>query len=214
MLLDQAAKSRSLGAMSPDQEATDGDVAPPSRSVVPVERREMSAVPELHAMIEGLKRKQAFHQEREAFHAGQEAHHAQHQKIHMEEKARHSAELAAISPQLEELQGMAQRLGEVATQSRGIAPPETDATKLGPHPNVSKALDQVIASWPPDLTFTATTLAAEIHRRYATILRRSVPPRVVGAASSGSPRSTRTRARRIRRTRRTGCPVRTRRRRT
>jgi hypothetical protein len=47
---------------------------------------------------------------------------------------------------------------------------------------VSKALDQVIASWPPDLSFTATTLAAEIHRRYATILRRSFPPRVVAAA--------------------------------
>jgi hypothetical protein len=142
----------------------------------------MNAVPELHAVIEGLKRMQAFHQEREAFHGGQEAHHARHLKLHMEEKARHSAELAEVSRQLEELEGMAQRLGEVATQSRAIAPPVTDATKLGPHPNVSKALDQVIASWPPDLTFTATTLAAEIHRRYATILRRSVPARVVSAA--------------------------------
>ena len=142
----------------------------------------MSAVPELHAMIEGLRRMQAFHQEREAFHAGQEAHHAKHLKLHTEEKERHGGELATISRQLEELQGMAQRLGEVATQSRGIAPPVTEATALGPHPNVSKALDQVIASWPPDLSFTATTLASEIHRRYATILRRSVPPRVVGAA--------------------------------
>lgn len=142
----------------------------------------MNAVPELHAMIEGLKRMEAFHQEREAFHAGQEAHHAKHLKLHTEEKARHSAELATVTRQLEELQGMAQRLGEVATQSRGIAPPVTDATTLGPHPNVSKALDQVLASWPPDVSFTATTLAAEIRRRYATILRRSVSPRVVGAA--------------------------------
>jgi hypothetical protein len=142
----------------------------------------MTAVPELHATIEGLKRMAAFHQEREAFHAGQEAHHAQHLKLHKEEKERHSAELATISRQLEELQDMAQRLGEVVTQSRGIVPPVTDASKLGPHPNVSKALDQVLASWPPDVPFTASTLAAEIHRRYSTILRRSVSPRVVGAA--------------------------------
>jgi hypothetical protein len=142
----------------------------------------MKAVPSLHTMIEGLKRMVAFHQEREAFHAAQEAHHAQHQKLHMEEKARHGAELAEVTRQLAELQGMAQRLGEVATQSRGGAPPVTDAMTLGPHPNVSKALDQVLASWPPDLSFSATTLAAEIHRRYATILRRSVSPRVVGAA--------------------------------
>ena len=142
----------------------------------------MDAVPELHALIEGLRRTEAFHQEREAFHAEQEAHHAEHQKLHMEEKDRHSTELVEVSRQLEELQGMAQRLGEVAMQSRGIAPPVTDATTFGPYPNVSKALDQVLASWPPDLSFTATTLADEIHRRYATILRRSVPPRVVAAA--------------------------------
>ncbi|HEX3528996.1 MAG TPA: hypothetical protein VH988_18205 [Thermoanaerobaculia bacterium] len=48
----------------------------------------------------------------------------------MEERDRHSAALGEVSRQLEELQGMAQRLGEMA-QSRGIAPPVMDATTLG-----------------------------------------------------------------------------------
>jgi hypothetical protein len=133
-------------------------------------------------MIEGLKRTVAFHQDREAFHGKQEAHHAQHQKLHLEEKTRHSAELEAASRQLEELQGMAERLGQVVTQSRAIVPPETDQQILGRHPNMSKAVDQVLASWPQDVPFTATTLAAEVSRRYAAVLRRVVSPRVVASA--------------------------------
>jgi hypothetical protein len=133
-------------------------------------------------MIEGLKRTVAFHKEREAFHGKQEAHHAQHQKLHLEEKTRHGAELESVSRQLEELQSMAERLGQVVTQSRGIAPPETDQQLLGGHPNVSKAVDQVLASWPQDVPFTATTLAAEVSRRYASVLRRSVSSRVVASA--------------------------------
>jgi hypothetical protein len=142
----------------------------------------MPGVPSLHEMIEGLKRTVAFHKDREAFHGKQEAHHAQHQKLHLEERTRHSAELEAASRQLEELQSMAERLGQVVTQSRAIAPPETDQQVLGVHPNVSKAVDQVLASWPQDVPFTATTLAAEVSRRYAAVLRRGVSPRVVASA--------------------------------
>jgi hypothetical protein len=141
----------------------------------------MGKVPSLHGMIEGLKTSVAFHQNREAFHARQEAHHAHHLNLHQEQKTRHAAELANATRHLEELQTMADRLGEVVTQA-AVAPPDTDEQTLGHHPNVSKALDLVLATWPPDVTFTATTLAAEVSRRYAAVLRRSVPPRVIASA--------------------------------
>jgi hypothetical protein len=56
---------------------------------------------------------------------------------------------------------MAERLGEVVTHSRTM-PPETDEQVLGRHPNLSRALDRVLATWPQDVPFTASTLAAEI----------------------------------------------------
>ena len=40
----------------------------------------------------------------------------------------------------------------------------------------------MLATWPPDVPFTASSLAAEVERRYGTILRRTVDPRVLGAA--------------------------------
>ena len=43
-------------------------------------------------------------------------------------------------------------------------------------------MDRVLATWPPDVPFTATTLAAEIKRRYGTILRRTVDVRAIGSA--------------------------------
>jgi hypothetical protein len=53
---------------------------------------------------------------------------------------------------------------------------------LGGKPNLSKALDQVLASWPPEVSFTATSIAAEVGRRYGAVLRRDVDPRAIAAA--------------------------------
>ena len=135
----------------------------------------------LHETIEGLQRSLAFHQDRERFHGEQQAHHASQEKLHGDERARHAAEIEAITLHLEELRGMAERLGEVLTRSR-VVPPETDEQVLGRKPNLSTAMDRVLATWPPDVPFTATSLAAEIKRRYGTVLRRTVDPRPIGAA--------------------------------
>jgi hypothetical protein len=89
--------------------------------------------------------------------------------------------LEAANRHLAELHSMAERLGEVVTQAV-VAPPETDEQIFGRYRNVSKALDLVLATWPPDVTFTASTLAAEVSRRYAAALRRTVPPRVIASA--------------------------------
>ena len=135
----------------------------------------------LQEMIEGLQRSLAFHQDRERFHGEQQAHHASQEKLHGDDRARHAAEVEAITKHLDELRGMSERLGEVITRSR-IAPLETDEQILGRNPNLSKAVDRILATWPPDVPFTATTLATEIKRRYGTILRRDVDLRAIGSA--------------------------------
>jgi len=141
----------------------------------------MKKTPSLHGMIESLRRTVAFQQEREAFHAQQQAHHGQQEKLHGEERARHAMELAAASRHLEEVQGMAERLGEVIQQARAV-PPETDEDNLGRKPTLSKALDLVLAHWPPEVPFTASGMAAEVRRRYGAVLGREVDPRAIAAA--------------------------------
>ncbi|HEX6899226.1 MAG TPA: hypothetical protein VF789_05910 [Thermoanaerobaculia bacterium] len=141
----------------------------------------MAEPPSLSAMIESLQRTVAFHQEREAFHAQQQAYYAQQEKLHGEERARHAAELEAASQHLGELREMAERLGQVVQQARTM-PPETAEVTLGRKPKLSHALDHVLEHWPPDVHFTATSIAAEIRRRYGAVLRRDVDPRAIAAA--------------------------------
>jgi hypothetical protein len=135
----------------------------------------------LQETIEGLQRSLAFHQSREKLHAEQQAHHESQAQTHRDERARHAAEIEAITRNLEELRGIAERLGEVMTRSRSV-PPATDEQILGRRPNLSIAVDRLLATWPVDVPFTASSLAAEIQRRYGTILRRSVDIRAVGSA--------------------------------
>jgi hypothetical protein len=141
----------------------------------------MTKTPSLPAMIESLQRTAALHREREAFHAQQQAHHAQQEKLHGEGRARHAAELEAASRHLEELRGMAERLGQVVEQAR-VVPPETQEETLGRHPKLSRAVDHVLESWPPEVHFTATSIAGEVRRRYGAVLRREVDPRSIASA--------------------------------
>lgn len=135
----------------------------------------------LQDTIEGLQRSLAFHQGRETFHAEQQERHASQAKLHGDERARHAAEIEAITRNLDELRGIAERLGDVITRSR-VAPPETDEQILGRSPKLSKAVDRLLATWPADVPFTATSLATEIQRRYGAVLRRPVDIRSVGSA--------------------------------
>jgi hypothetical protein len=141
----------------------------------------MAETPSLLATIESLRRAVTFHQEREAFHGQQEAHYAQLAKQHGEARARHAAELEAASQHLEELKEMAQRLDQVVQQAR-VVPPETPETTLGRRPKLSQAVDFVLEHWPPDLPFTASSLAAEVRRRYGAVLKRDVDARSIASA--------------------------------
>jgi hypothetical protein len=141
----------------------------------------MAETPSLGAMIENLQRTAAFHREREAFHAQQQAHHAQQEKLHGEERSRHAGELAAAVRHLAELREMAQRLGQVVQESR-MVPPETKEEAIGRKSRLSQAVDLVLESWPAEVPFTASGMAAEVRRRYGAVLRRDVSLRPVAAA--------------------------------
>jgi hypothetical protein len=119
--------------------------------------------------------------ESEAFHAQQQAHHAQQEKLHGEERARHAAEMEAASRHLEELRELTERLGQVVQQVR-MVPPEAQEETLGRKPKLSHAVDRVLESWPPEVDFTATSLAAEVRRRYGALLGRDVDLRAIAAA--------------------------------
>ena len=94
--------------------------------------------------------------------------------------SRHAAELETAVQQLEELRSMSKRVGEVV-KARAL-PPETDAQILGRYPNLSKALDRVLATWSPEIPITASEMAIEISRRFGALLGRNVDPRVIGSA--------------------------------
>jgi hypothetical protein len=99
----------------------------------------------------------------------------------MTERAQHAAELEAASRHLEELREMAQRLGQVVQQAR-VVPPETAEVTLRRKPRLSHAMDHVLEHWPPDLPFTAASIADEVRRRYGAVLRRAVDPRAIASA--------------------------------
>jgi homoaconitase/3-isopropylmalate dehydratase large subunit len=141
----------------------------------------MTKTPSLPAMTESLQKTVEFHREREAFHAQQQAHHAQQEKLHGEERARHAAEMAAASRHLEELLALTERLGQVVEQVR-MVPPEAREETLGRNPKLSHAVDRVLESWPPEVQFTATSIAAEVRRRYGAVLRRDVDLRAIASA--------------------------------
>lgn len=141
----------------------------------------MTKMPSLSEMIESLQRTVAFHREREAFHAEQQAYFAQQEKIHDEERARHAAAFETASRHLEEVRGMAERLGEVVQQTRAV-PVEAKEEELGRRANLSKALDLVLETWPAEVPFSASSLAAEVGRRYGAVLRREVDLRAIAAA--------------------------------
>ena len=63
-----------------------------------------------------------------------------------------------------------------------MLPPETQEETLGRKPKLSHAVDHVLDSWPPEVQFTATSIAAEVRRRYGAVLRRDVDPRAIASA--------------------------------
>jgi hypothetical protein len=124
-------------------------------------------------VLANLEKKLAFHRDQETLHAKQEA-------FHREQRAVHGAEIEKVAQHLEAFKAVAIPAAELATPPAPPPPPEEP--DLGANPLISRLVSRVVASRPPDETFGASHIAAEVNRRYPTKLRRPVDPRTVSSA--------------------------------
>lgn len=132
----------------------------------------------MEAIVADLEKQIAHHREREAFHAEQSVHHGERQ-------AQHAAELATLTATLDAFRTSAAKAAELA--ARGIVTPapssqETlanQAMDIGLKPSMTRMVQRVIESRPPDEAFGVSSVTAEIKRRYGQRLRRPVQPKLV-----------------------------------
>ena len=140
----------------------------------------MTALP-MEAIVARLEAQIAHHREREAFHAEQGAYHG-------EQQALHAAELATLTSTLEAFRTSTAKAAELA--ARDITPPvPSPATEeplraatsmdIGRKPSLTRMVQRVIESRPPDEAFGTNYLTAEINHRYGDRLRRPVKPKLV-----------------------------------
>ena len=140
----------------------------------------MTALP-MEAIVARLEAQIAHHREREAFHAEQGAYHG-------EQQALHAAELATLTSTLEAFRTSTAKAAELA--ARDIAPPVPSAAAaeplraatsmdIGRKPSLTRMVQRVIESRPPDEAFGTNYLTAEINHRYGDRLRRPVRPKLV-----------------------------------
>jgi hypothetical protein len=124
-------------------------------------------------ILANLESRAALHRDREAFHAGQE-------EQHREERERHAAELERVLHNLDAFRTASASAVELAQQPLAQEPetpaPQVDSPVTGKL-MVSRAIRAVVAGWKEGEPFGASTVAAEVNRRFADRLRRPVGPR-------------------------------------
>lgn len=119
-------------------------------------------------VIANLEARLAFHREQEALHARQEEH-------HRAQRSAHAAEIEKVAQSLEAFRSTAVTAVELA---RPVQPPSpADEPETGSRTMVSRLIARVVESRPMDEAFGASSIAAEVNRRYAQRLERPVDTR-------------------------------------
>ncbi len=139
----------------------------------------MTAALPMEAIVARLEAQIAHHREREAFHAEQGAYHG-------EQQALHAAELAALTSTLDAFKTSTAKAAELA--ARDIAAPVLSPAEplraatsmdIGRKPSLTRMVERVIESRPPDEAFGTNYITAEINHRYGDRLRRPIKPKLV-----------------------------------
>jgi hypothetical protein len=126
-------------------------------------------------VLSNLERRAEIHREQAAFHAGHAAH-------HQEQQALHETELEKVLQSLEAFRGVAASavdLAQALPPAVSSAAPAIDPAML-PHPGrkmVARLLKLVLESPELQEPFGATTVAAEVNRRFAERLSKPVEAR-------------------------------------
>ncbi len=139
----------------------------------------MTTALSMEAIAARLEKQIAHHREREAFHAEQGAYHG-------EQQALHAAELATLTSTLEAFKTSTAKAAELAARETAISVPSlaeplraATSMDIGRKPSLTRMVQRVIESRPPDEAFGTNYLTAEINHRYADRLRRPVKPKLV-----------------------------------
>ena len=109
-----------------------------------------------------------------AFYKEKEAHHAEREVFHREQRAVNAAELEAVSKHYEAFKATAAAAAAAAARTLAVLPPPPapapplPVTPLRPH----ELIERLIAHSSPGETFTASSVTAEVNRRYPSELKK------------------------------------------
>jgi hypothetical protein len=117
-----------------------------------------------------------------ADHKQREEHHAEREAFHRERKEVHSAEHETIARHYEAFKATAGSAVELAVRTGMV--PKSSVRDLAPGRAVvrSQLAARLVAEIPEGEIFQASTLAAEVNRRYREALRKPADSRLVSAA--------------------------------
>jgi hypothetical protein len=135
----------------------------------------LSAKLSVEEILTHLEKQMAFHKQKEEHHAAQEA-------FHREQKALHAAEHEAIVRHYEAFKETAGTAVEIAVRTGMSAKASVRDLPPGRLVVRSRLVAKLIAELPDGELFQASTLAAEVNRRFREALREPADSRLVSAA--------------------------------
>src|SRR5215210_9078481 len=123
-----------------------------------------------------LESKIAYHKEQEGLHIAQEAHHAEREAFHAEQKGHHEVEHREAVERYEAFKAASESIGGMLVDVKppALAPalaPLSEDIAAGGWRLLSQLMSRVIESKGPDEVFGASTLIAEIHKRWGAKLK-------------------------------------------
>ena len=131
-----------------------------------------------------LESKIAYHKEQEGLHIAQEAHHAEREAFHAEQKGHHEVEHRKAVERYEAFKAASESIGGMLVDVKPPAPapaPLSEDVASGGWRWLSQLMSRAIEAKGPDEVFGASTLIAEIRRRWGAKLKHGIEPRSVSA---------------------------------
>ena len=124
-------------------------------------------------ILANLEAQMKGHQEREAHHSAQET-------FHREQRTLHAAEYETIARLYEGFKASAGSAAEMA--ARGIAADEQAPSAPVKPVRPSRLVARAVAAMPASQSFTPTSIAGEVNRRYREELRKLIDSRLASTA--------------------------------
>lgn len=128
-------------------------------------------------------------EEQMASHREKEAHHAEQEIFHREQRALHVAELERVAQHYEAFKAVAGSAVELAVRSIPAAPEPADREArldeiLPPGSPIlrSRLVIRLAEQQPADSVFSASSLAAEVNRRFGSAFKKPASARLAAAA--------------------------------